>query len=88
MAMVPSGKETGRMSKKKKDLTFFITYILHLAYFYIFLHLSHLTFFTSDFDIFRDSYWNSLPSYMKRNLGLTFDSDGEFYMCFNRDFLK
>lgn len=35
-----------------------------------------------------DSYWNSLPSYIKRDLGLTFDSDGEFYMCFNRDFLK
>jgi len=35
-----------------------------------------------------DSYWNSLPSYIKQDLGLTFDSDGEFYMCFNRDFLK
>ena len=36
----------------------------------------------------RDSYWNRLPDYMKRDLGLTFDSDGEFYMCFNRDFIK
>jgi len=32
--------------------------------------------------------WKNISSSMKESLGLTFDNDGEFYMSFNRDFLK
>jgi len=36
----------------------------------------------------KDSEWMSLSDSVKRELGLTFDDDGEFYMNFNLDFLK
>ena len=32
--------------------------------------------------------WDLIPSYKKKELELTKDSDGEFYMSFNRDFLR
>lgn len=35
-----------------------------------------------------DSYWRSIPKQTQRELGLDFSDDGEFYMNFNRDFLK
>ena len=36
----------------------------------------------------RSSQWNQIDSVTKRKLNLTIDSDGEFYMNFDRDFLK
>jgi calpain len=36
----------------------------------------------------QDREWRNLSSSVKESLGLTFDNDGEFYMSFNRDFLK
>ena len=38
--------------------------------------------------LYRDSEWRRISQYQKNQLGLTFDDDGEFYMNFNRDFLK
>ena len=35
-----------------------------------------------------DEEWRKISSDQKRRLGLTFDNDGEFYMNFNRDFLR
>ena len=32
--------------------------------------------------------WRNLKDSVKKELGLTFDDDGEFYMDFNLDFLK
>jgi len=32
--------------------------------------------------------WKVISRRVKRKLGLEFESDGEFYMCYNRDFLK
>ncbi len=37
--------------------------------------------------IFRDRHWQSIPSHMRQELGLTYEDDGEFYMSF-RDFLR
>ena len=34
-----------------------------------------------------DRNWKSIPQYLRNQLGLTFEDDGEFYMSF-RDFLK
>merc|ERR1711936_1241278 len=36
----------------------------------------------------QDSEWRKISQYQKNQLGLTFDDDGEFYMNFNRDFIK
>ena len=36
----------------------------------------------------QDSQWRKISQHQKNQLGLTFDDDGEFYMNFNRDFLK
>ena len=35
----------------------------------------------------RSREWRSIPNHKQRELGLTFEDDGEFYMSF-RDFLK
>jgi len=35
-----------------------------------------------------DSYWQCIPKHVQRGLGLDFSDDGEFYMNFNRDFIK
>jgi len=32
--------------------------------------------------------WNAISRRVKKKLGLEFESDGEFYMSYNRDFLK
>ena len=42
----------------------------------------------SNLIIFRDDEWRRITDSQKRALGLTFDNDGEFYMNFNRDFLR
>ena len=39
-------------------------------------------------NIFRHFKWNLISSEVKKKLKLEKDSDGEFYMNFNRDFLK
>jgi hypothetical protein len=36
----------------------------------------------------RDVFWKYVDANTKRELGLDFRDDGEFYMNFNRDFLK
>merc|ERR1719318_340494 len=36
----------------------------------------------------QDAEWRNLSDSVKKELGLTFDDDGEFYMDFNLDFLK
>eukprot|EP00090_Calanus_glacialis_P041785 TRINITY_DN7431_c0_g1_i4.p1 TRINITY_DN7431_c0_g1~~TRINITY_DN7431_c0_g1_i4.p1 ORF type:complete len:838 (-),score=200.72 TRINITY_DN7431_c0_g1_i4:225-2738(-) len=36
----------------------------------------------------QDAEWRNLNDSVKKELGLTFDDDGEFYMNFNLDFLK
>ena len=38
--------------------------------------------------VFRDAEWKNLKESVKQELGLIIDSDGEFYMNFNLDFLK
>ena len=35
-----------------------------------------------------DKEWKNISSHDKQRLGLTFNNDGEFYMNFNRDFIK
>ena len=42
----------------------------------------------TSYHIFRDREWRKISDYQKNQLGLTFDDDGEFYMNFNRDFLR
>ena len=42
----------------------------------------NLSFFYSS-----DRNWRMIPQYLRNQLGLTFEDDGEFYMSF-RDFLK
>ena len=42
----------------------------------------------SNFNICSDDEWRRITESQKRVLGLTFDNDGEFYMNFNRDFLR
>lgn len=39
------------------------------------------------FYYFRSPEWNFIPNEEKRNLGLTFDKDGEFWMSY-QDFIK
>eukprot|EP00088_Acartia_fossae_P017789 TRINITY_DN20190_c0_g1_i4.p1 TRINITY_DN20190_c0_g1~~TRINITY_DN20190_c0_g1_i4.p1 ORF type:complete len:1092 (+),score=254.97 TRINITY_DN20190_c0_g1_i4:65-3340(+) len=36
----------------------------------------------------RSSQWNQIDQYQKKQLGLSIDTDGEFYMNFDRDFLR
>ena len=38
--------------------------------------------------IYSDDEWRRITDSQRRALGLTFDNDGEFYMNFNRDFLR
>jgi hypothetical protein len=38
--------------------------------------------------LYRDVFWKYVDANTKRELGLDFRDDGEFYMNFNRDFLK
>ena len=38
--------------------------------------------------IYSDDEWRRITDSERRALGLTFDNDGEFYMNFNRDFLR
>jgi hypothetical protein len=38
--------------------------------------------------LWRDVFWKYVDANTKRELGLDFRDDGEFYMNFNRDFLK
>ena len=38
--------------------------------------------------LFSDSEWRKISSHDKQRLGLIFKNDGEFYMNFNRDFIK
>lgn len=38
--------------------------------------------------IYSDAEWRKITDSQRRALGLTFDNDGEFYMNFNRDFLR
>ena len=40
------------------------------------------------FNVFSHSNWNEITTVVKNKLKLTKDSDGEFYMNFNRDFLR
>merc|ERR1719186_940709 len=35
-----------------------------------------------------EEHWNCIPKSIKEELGVDFGSDGEFYMNFNRDFVK
>ena len=37
---------------------------------------------------YSDSEWRKISHQDKQRLGLTFNNDGEFYMNFNRDFIK
>lgn len=36
----------------------------------------------------RDPHWKNVPSRIREDLDLRLDDDGEFYMSFNRDFIK
>ena len=37
---------------------------------------------------YRCKFWERVSESEKEEIGLTFENDGEFYMNFNRDFLK